>query len=328
MESRPVLTVNNLTTYFNVPQGIVNAVNGVSFTLYEGKTLGLVGESGCGKSVTALSLLNMIGPPGEIASGEAWLNGKNLLALSKRELRRVRGKEISLVFQDPTISLNPVLTVATQLVETILSHEKASLEEARSRIYDLLSKLNLPAPRLLIRRYPYQLSGGMCQRVMIAMAMSLAPRVLIADEPTTSLDVTIQAQILSELRRLQREFNTAVLLISHDLGVVAELADDVAVMYAGSIVEYGSLRNVLSSPLHPYTRALLRSVPRLAIRDRMLEPVQGQQPTLLNLADACAFAPRCPLATPECLASRPELALAGSDHLVACIHVDTGAKEG
>ena len=328
MDARPVLTVNNLVTYFDVPRGVVKAVNGISFTLFEGKTLGLVGESGCGKSVTALSLLNMVAPPGRIRSGEVLLNGKNLLAMSGRDLRRTRGKEISLIFQDPMISLNPVLTVSTQLLETILSHEKVSLNNARRRIYDLLTKLNLPAPGQLIRRYPYQLSGGMCQRVMIAMAMSLAPRVLIADEPTTSLDVTIQAQILAELRRLQREMNTTILLITHDLGVVAELADEVAIMYAGSIVEYGGLREVLSAPLHPYTRALLRSVPRLMKRDERLEPVQGQQPTLLNLANACAFATRCPLTTEECLAGKPELKSLSVNHRVACLHAEAGREEG
>jgi ABC-type dipeptide/oligopeptide/nickel transport system ATPase component len=259
-----VLEVNDLYTRFRTRHGEVRAVNGVSFEIAPGETLGLVGESGCGKTVTALSLVGLIDPPGEIYSGEVLLDEQNLLELNRKELREIRGKEIAFVFQDPLSSLNPVLSIGTQLTETIIAHERVTRDAARLRAVDLLDRVGLPGPEKLLHRYPFQLSGGMRQRVMIAMALSLHPRILIADEPTTALDVTVQAQILAEMRRLKREFGTAILLITHDLGVVAELADSVAVMYAGSIVEMGSIQDIFERPGHPYTRALLKSVPRRA----------------------------------------------------------------
>ncbi len=301
---------------------MVKAVDGVSFSLKAGKVLGIVGESGCGKTVTSLSLLGLIEPPGKILSGEVWLDGRNLLELSPNQLRKIRGKEISLVFQNPMSSLNPVLTIGTQLIETIISHEDVSSKEARKRAVELLGKVGLPHPEKFMKRYPFQLSGGMRQRVMIAIALALHPRVLIADEPTTALDVTVQAQILSELCRLQKEFNTAIILISHDLGVVAGMADEVAVMYAGSIVEYGPVEDIFDNPRHPYTRALLNSVPHLDKKGRILEPVRGQPPSLLNLPDQCAFLPRCSQVAEECSHGKPSLREISPGHLVACYRAE------
>lgn len=313
-----VLEVKGLSTRFRTKYGEVRAVDGVSFELAPGETLGLVGESGCGKTVTALSLVGLIDPPGEIYSGEVVLDGQNLLELNRKQLRKIRGKEIGYVFQDPLSSLNPVLSIGTQLTETIMAHEKATKESARQRAVDLLGRVGLPDPEKLLGRYPFQLSGGMRQRVMIAMALSLHPRILIADEPTTALDVTVQAQILAELRRLKREFGTAIILITHDLGVVAELADKVAVMYAGSIVEMGIISDIFERPGHPYTRALLKSVPRLSQSSDFLEPVKGQPPSLLNLPDCCPFLPRCPQAKSVCGEGKPQLQVLDHHHLVAC----------
>jgi oligopeptide/dipeptide ABC transporter ATP-binding protein len=309
-----------LTTHFYTRYGVVEAVNGISFTLEAGQTLVLVGESGSGKTATALSLLGLIEPPGVIAAGEVWLNGCNLLELPKKQLRQIRGREISLVFQDPMTSLNPVLTIGSQLYETIIAHERISRTEARRKARELLARVGLPEPERLMRLYPFQLSGGMRQRVMIAIALALRPRILIADEPTTALDVTVQAQILSELRRLQREFNTAIILITHDLGIVAEMAEEVAVMYAGSLVEQGPALEVFENPRHPYTRALLRSVPCLGQKEKLV-PIQGHPPSLLNLPDRCAFLPRCPEAGTECFGRKPRLQAVASGHLVACYRV-------
>lgn len=313
-----LLEVVNLSTRFLTRRGEIRAVNGMSFQIIAGETLGLVGESGSGKTVTALSLVGLIDPPGEICTGEVWFDGRNLLALRRKQLREIRGREISFVFQDPLASLNPVLTIGTQMMEMVMAHEQVTREYARRRAVDMLGRVGLPDPGKLLHRYPFQLSGGMRQRVMIAMALSLHPRLLIADEPTTALDVTVQAQILFELRRLKREFGTSILLITHDLGVVAELADRVAVMYAGSIVEMGRIADIFENPAHPYTRALLRSVPRLSRRSGFLEPVKGQPPSMLNLPDYCAFLPRCPQAKSVCYEGKPQLQALGHNHLVAC----------
>ncbi len=318
MTSEAILEVDNLSTRFHTRYGEVRAVNGVSFRLAAGETLGLVGESGCGKTVTALSLAGLIDPPGEIYSGKVLLNGRNILEMNRKQLREIRGKEIAFVFQDPLTSLNPVLSVGTQMIETILAHHKMTRERARQRAVELLGRVGLPEPEKLLRRYPFQLSGGMRQRVMIAMAFSLRPRILIADEPTTALDVTVQAQILQEMRRLKKEFGTAIVLITHDLGVVAELADRVAVMYAGSLVEVGNIADIFENPGHPYTRALLQSVPRLSRSDTPLKPVTGQPPSMLNLPDRCAFLPRCPQARSVCYEGKPQLQDLGNHHLVAC----------
>ncbi len=318
MPGEMVLEVNNLTTRFTTPYGVVKAVNGVSFSVKAGQTLGIVGESGCGKSVTALSLLGLIEPPGKITGGEVLLNGYDVLKLSGEQLRRVRGSEISMVFQDPMTSLNPVLTVGRQVTESILAHQSISKEKAYQRALELLAKVGLPHPEKFYRRYPFQLSGGQRQRVMIAMALSLTPKVLIADEPTTALDVTVQAQILGELTRLKKEFNTGIVLITHDLGVIAETADDVAVMYAGFIVEYGPVLDIFENPGHPYTRALLHSVPRLGGGGETLEPIRGQPPDSLGLPGYCAFAPRCPQVSRKCREGLPSLKTISPGHLAAC----------
>lgn len=316
----PVLVVKDLTTHFYLSKGVVRAVSGVSFAVRAGRTLGVVGESGCGKSVMTLSLLGLIAPPGRIVSGEVWLNGRDLLRLPEKQLRRVRGGEIALVFQDAMASLNPVLTVGTQLTETILSHERMPRAEAWRRAAGLLARVGLPDPEGLMRRYPFQLSGGMRQRVMIAMALSLHPQVLVADEPTTALDVTIQAQILTELRRLRGEFGAAVILVSHDLGVVAAMADEVAVMYAGSIVEHGPVAAIFARPAHPYTRTLLAAVPvpDPARRDEYKVVVKGEPPDPARLPAGCRFHPRCPEAAAVCRRAEPVLKDIGSGHLAAC----------
>jgi len=324
MSFGPVLKLKDLSTYFYTGQGVIKAVQEVSFALEQGKTLGLVGESGCGKSVTALSILGLIEPPGKIVSGEVLFNGFDLRKLSPAKLRQIRGREIALVFQDPLTSLNPVLTIGRQFLDTILSHENISGMEARRRAEELLYRMGLPDPRRLMRQYPFQLSGGMRQRVIMAMALALNPRILIADEPTTALDVTIQAQILAELKDLQRERQMSLLLITHDLGVIAALADEVAVMYAGSLVEYGPVREIFLSPAHPYTRALLRSLPRLSKED--LEPIKGQPPPLLNPPDGCLFLPRCPRAGAECR-RRPVLVEYSLGHCVACHRPEESLRE-
>lgn len=319
MPGNAVLKVDNLHTVFNTPAGVVQAVNGVSFTLEEGRTLGIVGESGCGKSVMAHSLLRLVDPPGLISRGQVRLNGYNLLALSNEQLRRVRGAEMAMVFQDPMTSLNPVLTVGKQVSETILSHLNLSGLEARDKTLVLLAKVGLPNPGKMYNRFPFQLSGGQRQRVLIAMALALQPKVLIADEPTTALDVTVQAQILGELNRLKSEFHTAIVLITHDLGVVAGMADEVAVMYAGAIVEQAPAVEIFENPGHPYTCALLHSIPRLGGANK-LKPVPGQPPNLLELPGHCAFAPRCPGADKRCRREKPVLQPVCSGHLVACHH--------
>lgn len=322
MSGEVVLRVDDLHTIFNTPGGIVKAVNGVSFSLKAGRTLGIVGESGCGKSVMALSLLNLVEPPGMVARGGVWLNGRNLLAMSNEQLRRVRGAAMTMVFQDPMTSLNPVLSIGKQVAEVILSHLNFSRAEARDKTLALLAKVGLPNPGKIYNRFPFQLSGGQRQRVMIAMTLALKPKVLIADEPTTALDVTVQAQILAELHQLKREFDTAIVLITHDFGVVAGMADEVAVMYAGSIVEQAPVEEIFEKPGHPYTCALLNSVPRLG-GAAQLKPVPGQPPDPLDLPGHCAFAPRCPRAGKRCLREKPVLQSLYPGHLVACHHPAT-----
>jgi len=317
MPGKAVLKVDDLHTVFHTPIGTVRAVNGVSFTLEAGRTLGLVGESGCGKSVMALSLLGLVEPPGRITRGRVRLNGRNLLDLNNEQLRRIRGAEMAMVFQDPMTSLNPVLTVGRQVSETIVSHQNLSRLEARDKTLALLARVGLPNPAKIYSRFPFQLSGGQRQRVLIAMALALKPKVLIADEPTTALDVTVQAQILDELNRLKSELHTAIVLISHDLGIVAGMADEVAVMYAGSIVEQAPAMEIFESPGHPYTCALLHSIPRLGGADK-LNPVPGQPPDLLELPGCCAFAPRCPGADRRCRREKPGLRPLCSGRLVAC----------
>jgi len=315
----PLLDVRDLRTSFFLEAGEARAVDGVSFALQPGRVLGLVGESGCGKSVTALSLMRLVPPPGRIVGGEVRLDGRNLLALDERAMRGLRGAGLAMIFQEPMSSLNPVFTVGSQIAEAIRLHRPVSRGDARRRAVELLTEVGIPEPARRADDYPHQLSGGMRQRVMIAMAISCEPRVLIADEPTTALDVTIQAEILDLLRALRERRGMALLLITHDLGVVAQQADEVAIMYAGRIVEHGSVLDVFDHPLHPYTQALFRSIPGIGGRRERLEAIPGQVPDLLRLPSGCSFRDRCPRAIEECAAAVPPLAEKAPAHEAACI---------
>ena len=319
-----VLEVKNLKTYFFTDEGIVKAVDDVSFNVEKGKTLGLVGESGCGKSVTAMSISRLVSPPGRIVGGEVLLNGRNLVPLSSREMRAVRGAQISMIFQEPMTALNPVLEVGFQIAEAVLAHETVSKHEAWSRAVDVMKAVSIPDAEKRARDYPHQLSGGMRQRIMIAMALVCSPALVIADEPTTALDVTIQAQILELLDGLREKYNLSLILISHDLGVIAEVAETVAVMYAGKIVEIGPAMDVFHNAKHPYTQGLLQSVPRLGSsvhKKNRLDVIEGMVPNLLRLPDGCSFAPRCYKKTVECTLSEIPLEPVTERQEVRCIHV-------
>ncbi len=321
-ESAPLLEVEDLRVRFDAPEGEVRAVDGVSFRIREGETLGLVGESGCGKSVTALSLLRLVAPPGRIDGGRIAYRGRDLLTVSEPQIRKVRGKEIALIFQEPVAALNPVYTVGSQIAEAIRVHHRMSRKEALPEAARLLRLVQIPDPERRIHEYPHQLSGGMCQRVMIAMALSCKPSLIIADEPTTALDVTIQAEILDLLRRLREQFSLSVLLISHNLGVIAESADRVAVMYAGRIVEEAPVREIFGAPKHPYTLGLLRSVPRLGERGRAgrrrLTIIPGSVPDPARREPGCPFAPRCSEAMEVCRREEPDLLPLSPGRKVSC----------
>jgi oligopeptide/dipeptide ABC transporter ATP-binding protein len=319
VSAEPLLRVRDLQTHFFGDAGVVRAVDGVSFDVHAGQTLAVVGESGSGKSVTALSILRLVPqPPGRIVGGSIVFRGRNLLEASEREMRGIRGKEISMIFQEPMTSLNPVFTCGEQIIETLVLHEHISRQAARGRAIEMLELVGIPLPAQRIDEYPHQMSGGMRQRVMIAMALACHPSVLIADEPTTALDVTIQAQILELLRRLQRDMGMAVVLITHDLGVVAETADHVAVMYAGRVVEYCDVRSAFRKPLHPYTAGLQASLPRLgAVQDR-LRVIPGTVPNPAKFPIGCRFHPRCPVAQNRCLED-PDLLEIEAGHLSRCL---------
>jgi peptide/nickel transport system ATP-binding protein len=322
-----LLEVENLQTHFGTPDGVVRAVEGVSFHIEAGETLGIVGESGCGKSVTAMSILRLIQePPGKIA-GAIRLEGRNLLEVPEAEMRDIRGNKISMIFQEPMTSLNPVLTVGRQIGETLQLHQRLSPREAEKRAIEMLVLVGIPAPRRRVREYPHQLSGGMRQRVMIAMALACNPKLLIADEPTTALDVTIQAQILDLMRDLKDRLGSAIMLITHDLGVVAEMCQRVVVMYAGRKVEEGPVEEIFARPLHPYTRGLLGSVPRLGSslteggRGKLAE-IPGLVPSLRQKIIGCPFAGRCPMATELCSRVAPAIEGKAPGHLVACHYAE------
>jgi oligopeptide/dipeptide ABC transporter ATP-binding protein len=303
-----LLDIRNLRTYFHVMDGTVKAVDGVDCSLKKGEALGLVGESGCGKSVTALSIMQLIDqPPGKIVGGEIWFDGRDLLKLSGAEMRSVRGNEIAMIFQEPMTSLNPVFTIGDQINEAVILHQHVKRAEAMKRAIEALRLVGVAAPERRVRQYPHELSGGMRQRVMIAMAMSCEPKLLIADEPTTALDVTIQAQILELIKAVQAETGTALLLITHDLAVVAETVQNVAVMYAGRIVEAGPVEEVLLRPKHPYTQGLLNSIPALHKRGRVLDVIKGVVPNPFRMPPGCKFEPRCPYAWEACRLAEPEL---------------------
>lgn len=322
MISESVLNVSDLTTRFNTQDGVVHAVNGVSFELRAGEFLGVVGESGSGKSVTMMSLLKLIPmPPGEIVGGEAMFEGEDLLDIGREALRKVRGGKIGFIFQDPMTSLNPVLTIGKQLSEPLILHRNASKREAIKRGTELLDLVGIPDAAQRMKAYPHELSGGMRQRVMIAMALACEPQVIIADEPTTALDVTIQAQIIETVRELREKLGTAVIWITHDLGVVAGLADRVIVMYGGEIVEQAPVNHLYAHPSHPYTQGLLESVPRLDQKGLELASIPGQPPSLMAEPVGCSFAPRCKYAFDRCRTDNPTLTEIGdptNEHLVKC----------
>ena len=316
-----LLEVRDLRTEFNTESGIIKAVDGVSYDLQEGETLGLVGESGCGKSVSALSLMQLIpNPPGKIVGGEAIFEGVDLLKLNEKQMRDIRGNKIAMIFQEPMTSLNPVLTIGRQLTETVEIHLGLGREAAIRRSIEFLEMVGIPDAKTRLSAYPHQFSGGMRQRVMIAIALSCNPKLLLADEATTALDVTIQAQILELIQQLSTELGTAVILITHNLGIVARYADRVNVMYAGKIIEHGTADEIYETPKHPYTRGLLGSVPRLDVdRDDRLASIEGMPPDLDRLPEGCAFMPRCPYAVEQCAAEVPPLmSNENSKHMYAC----------
>ena len=326
---RPILEIDDLRTYFYTRDGIVRAVDGVSFKLHRGETLCVVGESGCGKSVTAMSILRLLPePPAKVETGSITFEGRDLLGLTDAEMRDVRGNEISMIFQEPMTSLNPVLTVGRQISESIVLHQGLSRSAAEERAIEMLELVHIPDPRQRIKEYPHQLSGGMRQRVMIAMALSCNPRVLIADEPTTALDVTIQAQILNLMVDLKAKTGAAIILITHDLGVVAEMAERVVVMYAGRKVEEAPVKQLFARPLHPYTHGLMGSVPRLneaaaaGEQRKRLQEIAGMVPSLNQEIVGCAFAPRCTFATERCRVEAPMLEEKAAGHLAACWESD------
>jgi oligopeptide/dipeptide ABC transporter ATP-binding protein len=318
-----LLEVRDLQTHFFTDDGVVRAVDGLSYTVHAGETLAVVGESGSGKSVTALSILRLVAmPPGRIVAGSIAFRGRDLLSLSESEMRAIRGKEISMIFQEPMTSLNPVYTCGEQILEVLMLHEKMPRAAARAQAIELMKKTGIPSPEQRVDEYPHQMSGGMRQRVMIAMALACKPALLIADEPTTALDVTIQAQILDLLKRLRAELGMAVLLITHDLGVVAETADRVAVMYAGQVVEYCGVREAFRATRHPYTAGLLASLPRLGAERERLRVIPGNVPNPVRFPTGCRFHPRCPIAVERCRSEQPQLRDVGGGHLARCFRAE------
>lgn len=314
----PLLEVNNLKTYFFTSRGLVKAIGGISFTLDEGETLALVGESGCGKSMTALSLLRLVPPPGRVVEGEIRFDGEDLLRLPLEEMRRIRGNQIAMIFQEPMTALNPVFRVGEQIGEVLRLHKGLDARQAEEAAVELLQQVGIPAPGQRVREYPHQLSGGMRQRVMIAMALACDPRLLIADEPTTALDVTIQAQIMDLLGDLKTQRRMATLLITHDLGVVAEATDRVAIMYAGLIVEYAPVKEIFANPSHPYTQGLLACIPRLGEKKDRLTPIEGLVPSAADLPQGCSFLERCPQRFAPCESKMPPLREIAPGHHVRC----------
>ena len=319
MEAK-LLEVRNLQTHFRTDEGVVPSVNGVSFSVAKGETLAIVGESGCGKSVTSLSIMGLVAPPGQVVGGEILLEGQDLLAMSKKELRKLRGNKLSMIFQEPMTSLNPVFTIGNQLGEVFRLHQNMDKQQARAKSIEMLQQVGIPRADKVVDSFPHQLSGGMRQRVMIAMALACNPDLLIADEPTTALDVTIQAQILELLKKLNKEYETGVILITHDLGVVAEMADRVVVMYAGEVVEQANVYDLFAHPKHPYTKGLLESLPKLNEQREELNSIPGTVPNPLDMPGGCAFHPRCPAATEQCKEKKPSLGEVAPNHLASCLY--------
>lgn len=332
--SQPLLQVKNLRTSFFTDAGEVQAVNGVSFNLERGKVLGIVGESGSGKSVTAYSILRILVDPGKVVGGEVLYDGKDVLKFSKKQIREFRGNKISIIFQDPMTSLNPVYTIGNQLMEVILLHTDRNHEQARERAVEMLTLVGVNEPEKRVNQYPYELSGGMRQRVMIAMALACEPDILIADEPTTALDVTIQAQILELMQKLQQQLGMAIILITHDLGVIADMCDEIIVMYSGRVCERGTAEEIFYNPRHEYTKGLLRSIPSIISRKERLIPIAGSPVDLLNLPKGCAFASRCDRAMKICLGEVPEELTINANHKASCwanvkeVYDENAGKDG
>lgn len=319
MNSQCLLEINNLKTYFYTDEGISKAVDGIDLRILKGQTLGIVGESGCGKSVTAFSIMRLLAePPAKITEGEILFKGKDLLKCNDEEMRMIRGKDISMIFQEPMTSLNPVYKIGDQIAEAIYNHEHISRGDAMKQAVEMLVKVEIPSPEQRAGEYPHQLSGGMRQRVMIAMALACNPQLLIADEPTTALDVTIQAQILDLIDNLKQKYQMSVLMITHDLGIIAEVANQVAVMYAGKVVEYATVEQLFANPKHPYTQGLMRSIPSLDGESERLKTIPGIVPSALNFPRGCRFHDRCPLASERCLKEEPELVEIEKGHTVGC----------
>ena len=325
-----LLVLDDLKTYFHTSEGTYKAVDGVSFAIAKGQTLGVVGESGCGKSVTSLSIMRLIqSPPGKIEGGKIYFKGQDVLTLSDREMRKIRGNKISMIFQEPMTSLNPVFTIGDQIGEVFRVHRGMNKRESIQEAVRMLELVRIPSAAQRVREYPHQMSGGMRQRVMIAMALACNPDLLIADEPTTALDVTVQAQILNLMEELKEQFGSSIMMITHDLGVIAEISDFVAVMYAGQVVEYGDVKTLFREPLHPYTLGLLKSIPRIdEIREqKKLYSIEGNVPDPSLHPAGCRFHPRCPFATVECTQAVPPLFEASPGHTVRCIHWDRTAQQ-
>ncbi len=318
--SEVLLEIKNLKTYFYTEEGVARAVDGMDLLARKGQTLGIIGESGSGKSVTALSILQLVpSPPGRIVEGEILFEGENLLQKQLAEIRKIRGNEIAMIFQEPMTSLNPVYTIGNQIIEAITYHQHATKREARQKAIEMLGLVGIPAPEKRVDDYPHQLSGGMRQRAMIAMALSCKPKLLIADEPTTALDVTIQAQILRLLRRIRYEIGMSIMMITHDLGVIAEVSDDVVVAYAGKAVEYGDVKSIFAQPAHPYTRALYKSLPRITdARKTRLDAISGAVPNPLDFPTGCRFHPRCKYALDFCAEEEPHMLQVRGDHRARC----------
>ena len=318
-----LLTVQDLQVQFQTKKGVNTAVDGIGFSVEKGEILGIVGESGCGKSVTSLSILRLLGTNSMISQGSIKLEGRELLSLSEDEMCKIRGNEIAMIFQDPMTALNPTMSIGEQLMEPLMIHQGYKKKDAWKEAVEVLKKVGIAAPEKRMKEYPHQLSGGMRQRVMIAMAVSCAPRLLIADEPTTALDVTIQAQILELMLELRQKMNTAIILITHDMGVVAETADNILVLYAGKVVEYGSVKEIFNNPRHPYTRGLLNSIPPLEEDMDELNTIEGTVPGPGQMPAGCRFSPRCPLASERCSSCQPGLYKAGNS-MVSCFQYEDG----
>lgn len=327
--NKTLLEVKNLHTYFFTNKGVIKAVHGVDFTIEAGRTLGIVGESGSGKSVTSFSILNLLESPGKIVDGEIIFNGENLIGMNKKQMRGIRGNDISMIFQEPMTSLNPVHRIGRQLSEPIMLHQGMTRSQAWEASIELLREVKIPNPENVVYNYPFQLSGGMRQRVMIAMALACEPKLLIADEPTTALDVTIQAQIFKLMNDLKKEHNTAIMFITHDLGAIAELADDVAVMYTGEIVERAPAEVIFDRNAeysHPYKEGLLKSIPLLDEEVEYLDQIEGSVPHPLKLPKGCRFSTRCKYATERCIHNKPELEDVGNGHLIRCFYPQPGGR--